>query len=469
MAGNQPTVADLQLLIQQLKGRVLALQAAQHAAPNVVAAAPVAPVVTFAVTPQALNAEDLIDYSTKQGSAIFDQGCKALDDKALADGFAMTPDQTVIFVEAFYRRAVAMGWTQGSKQITNFTNSAGVTVDIIKCYDQISKATLKTACECFCKVGEINAKSRATQNNAMMATCLARSLTADAQARLLTYHKEYTFKGVKYAPLMYKVIMHLATIDTVTTTQTLRDSLQNLGVFLVTVNGNINKIHGKFNKNFSHFISRGATVNDPIGILFDTYSVVPCYNFKQYIKCQHEDYLDGKLTSITHENLMTSAMRKYDYLKVKCQWGTKLPDDKKIVAMSAAISALKGHLKLDDKLSKLVDKKKEGGKMKKNKKNTVNKVGQNKDEAWKKVPPKDGEKHTMEVGKYTYHWCVHHMSWTVHPPTKCHLGKQHKEEQKTKPATTVHVNAATYATATATQINPHYQDMLAALADEDNE
>ncbi len=112
--------------------------------------------------------------------------------------------------------------------------------------------------------------------------------------------------------------MRLATIDTVATTQTLRDNLQNLGVFAVTVNGDINNIHSEFNKNFSaQLIAHGATVDNPIVILFDAYLVVPCYNFKQYIKRQHEDYLDGKLTSITHENLMTSAMHKYDYLKVK--------------------------------------------------------------------------------------------------------------------------------------------------------
>jgi hypothetical protein len=145
-----------------------------------------------------------------------------------------------------------------------------------------------------------------------------------------------------------------------------------------------------------------------------------------------------------------------------------LPDNEKITAMSAAISALKGHLKLDDKLDKLVNKKKEGGKKKKSKKSTANKVGQKKDKAWKKVPPKDGEKHTKEVGKYTYHWCKHHMSWTVHLTAKCRLGKQHKEEQKAKPAMTVRANAATYATAATTQINPHYQAMLAALADEDD-
>jgi hypothetical protein len=72
-----------------------------------------------------LGADGLIDYSTKRGSAIFEQGCKALDDKALTNGFAMTPNQTVIFVEAFHHRATAMGWNQRTRQITTFTNSAG--------------------------------------------------------------------------------------------------------------------------------------------------------------------------------------------------------------------------------------------------------------------------------------------------------------------------------------------------------
>jgi len=65
----------------------------------------------------------------------------------------------------------------------------------------------------------------------MMSMCLNKSLPATTKASLLTYRNEYNFDGVKYAPLMYKIIMRLATIDSVTTTQTLRDNLQNLGVF----------------------------------------------------------------------------------------------------------------------------------------------------------------------------------------------------------------------------------------------
>ncbi len=163
-------------------------------------------------------------------------------------------------------------------------------------------------------------------------------------------------------------------------------------------------------------------------------------------------------------------MRKYDYLKMKGQRGTKSPNDEKIVAMLAQLNALKGQLKLDEKHGKLVDKKKEGGGKKKDKKNMSNKVNQKKDEAWKKVPPKDGKKKNKDVGKYTYHWCKHHVSWTVHSPAECRLGKQHKEEQnKLKPLTTVCANTATYATAAATQVNPHFQAMLTALASDDKE
>ena len=118
----------------------------------------------------------------------------------------------------------------------------------------------------------------------MLAICLGKSLTADAQARLLTYRNEHTFKGVEYDPLMYKVIMRLATIDTLATTQALRDNLNNLGIFAAMVHGNINKINGEFDKNYTQLLACGANVDDPIGLLFDAYHIVPCYNFKTYIK-----------------------------------------------------------------------------------------------------------------------------------------------------------------------------------------
>ncbi len=339
-----------------------------------------------------LGTKDLIDYSSKRGSDIYKQGIAPLDDKAFTNGFNMTAGQAVVFTEAFLNCTTAMGWNKVSKQITTFNNSSGVAVDIIKCYGQIDEATLKTACERFCKTGEVDAESRAKQNNTMMSMCLNKSRTATAKASLLTYRAEYTFDDVEYAPLMYKIIMRLATIDSVATTQTLRDNLQNLGMFAVTVKGNIDKVNAEFDTNYSQLLAQGATLDDPIGILFEAYLLVPCYNFTKYIGTKHDEYLDGNLTSLTHQAMMSMAKRKFNFLKTKGKWGAKSPDDKKIVAMATEIYSLKGQLKLDPKLSAIAGNKKGDIKSskKKNKKNTSNKREQRKDEAWKKEPPKAG-------------------------------------------------------------------------------
>jgi hypothetical protein len=80
----------------------------------------------------------------------------------------------------------------------------------------------------------------------------------EAKVRLLTYRNDYTFNGVEYALLMYKVIMRLATINLIATTQILWDNLQNLGVFAATVNGNINKINSEFDhKSLTKYSLRG--------------------------------------------------------------------------------------------------------------------------------------------------------------------------------------------------------------------
>jgi hypothetical protein len=121
MAAPAPTTAKLMAIIIMLQAQIVALQ---NAAPATAAAPPVgAATVVFAYTPQTLGANDLINYSTKRGTTIFEHGCKLLDDKALINGFAMTPNQIFIFVKAFHRRATTMGWNQGAMQITSDAKS----------------------------------------------------------------------------------------------------------------------------------------------------------------------------------------------------------------------------------------------------------------------------------------------------------------------------------------------------------
>jgi hypothetical protein len=74
-----PTVADLQALILLLQAQVANLQAAIPAAPAAGAAA----IVTFADTPQTLNADDLLDYSAKRGQASMSKDARHLTTKLL--------------------------------------------------------------------------------------------------------------------------------------------------------------------------------------------------------------------------------------------------------------------------------------------------------------------------------------------------------------------------------------------------
>ncbi len=108
MAAPAPTTSELMAIVTMLQAQIVVLQ---NAAPTAAAAPPAgAATVVFADVPQTLGPDDLIDYLTKKGSTIFEQGCKPLDDKALTNSFAMTPNQTIIFVEAFHRHATTMGW-----------------------------------------------------------------------------------------------------------------------------------------------------------------------------------------------------------------------------------------------------------------------------------------------------------------------------------------------------------------------
>ena len=97
-----------------------------------------------------------------------------------------------------------------------------------------------------------------------------------------------------------------------------------------------------------------------------------------------------------------------------------------------------------------------------NKKNRGNKTRQKVDEAWRNIPPKDGDKKSKEMSKHTLHWCKHHMAWCMHLPSECHLGNQRKEEQ----SQTAGGNSTTYAAAApaaASLTNLQLQALIASM------
>jgi hypothetical protein len=233
--------------------------------------------------------------------------------------------------------------------------------------------------------------------------------------------------------------MTLAIIDSVATTKTLRSNLRELPTYCSTINGEIELLYSYFDSNYTQIIACSATVDDSVNIFFSAYMVVPCNNFRSYIKRKQDVYTDGTLT-LMHEELIMLATNKFNLLKQEGTWGAKSADEDKIVAMQAELTALKGQFQLAPNLKKAAvtkDDNMEGGKKQgegdnkkqKNKKNNVNKKEQERDENWKKTPPKEGEAHEKKVKGRTWRWCKHHMAWGNHKEELCRLGSERNNQQ----------------------------------------
>ena len=456
MAGNAPSNAELAQQIAALTAVVtnLANAIAGNQIPAA-AAAPPAAAVTFATSPGVAAVEELIDYTTKHGASLYEQGTKAL-----GTPFSMKATQVVIFEKELQDRASMMGWDKGAQNILEFTNKDGRQISLIAEYGQIDAETLKTACESF--ITGINSDKRAAQNNEQMWRCLYSSLTEEAKATLLTYKKDYEVlvngKPKVVAPLMYKTIMRLATLDGNATVTALRANLRELTQYAIKQNGNIDEIHTYFNQNYAQLKARGQSVDDVHTILFEAYlQGVPDATFHDYMRRLQDDWMDqtGDMRDATHEDIMKKAKAKYDLLVNSGKWGAKSPDQEKIIALEAQLKDLQ-NLKLSQQLinklkqgqgqagqsqnqrrgrqqNRAQDNRnatpKRGASNRRNQKDRTNKRFQKQDEEWKRTPPKDNEPKHKQVGNKTFNWCVHHMKWVIHKPEDCDIGKKNASEQ----------------------------------------
>jgi hypothetical protein len=396
--------------------------------------------------------------------------------------FDMTSGDTVVFIKLLAARSKEMGWSEGAMNITRFdidtTGTAPNIKDLFTQYGQIPAKVIKERCDKFVTGPDV--QTRASQNNAMMQKCLLASLTDEARRKLTACEADYIFNNEVYAPLLFKTIMRLATIDSKATANFLRESLNNCDSYMVKCSSDINQFNLFFTTTYTQLLGRGESVDDPLVPLWKGYLAAQDHNFHAFIERKQQDYFEEKddMKDLDYTKLMTQATNKFNTLTQEGKWGAKSPDELKILALSAEMAELKGQLKLSNKM-KTPDKGKEKGnpkgkdkdqkdgkkKGKNNKNKNKNKEKQKADEAWKKTPPSPGQPNTKKVGEKTHHWCNEHMSWVQHTPEECNLAKK-RAEAATEPAKSVISNQALVPGLTAFQAMMGNWDQLHASSQE---
>ncbi len=385
-----------------LQGQVTNLQ------PVVPAPAP----ITFARTPALMGQTNLLDFKKKADLSVYAEGKSPVFEGD--ERFDIKSETLGPFLKRLHKKATDQGWNDpnNAQQIVLFDithNGATIKIDITKSYGRINLTELKIQCERF--MTGVDAQHRANQNNQMMQESIWGSLTMRAQQSLSQYEPEYIVGGVICGPLLLKVIIRSATMDSRSTISILRAQLNDIDSFAAGVSGDVEKITEFFTDNLDRLNASGANLDDEVDVLFKGLKAVPCEEFRSYILRKEELYTDGTL-NITAKELAIVAQQRYALLKTKGTFMKSQTIDHEIVAMRAEMVDLKGKLALSKNVEQAgTDKKGDDTKKKK----------QKKDEEWKRIPPKAGEPVIKQIRNKDFHWCEHHMAWTVHRPSDCRL------------------------------------------------
>jgi hypothetical protein len=97
-----------------------------------------------------------------------------------------------------------------------------------------------------------------------------------AQQSLAQHEPEYSFGGVIYGPLLLKVIIRSATMDSRSTISILRSQLNDIDAYAAGVNGDVEKITEFFTDNLDRLNASRKNLDDEVDVLFKGLKAVPC-------------------------------------------------------------------------------------------------------------------------------------------------------------------------------------------------
>ena len=431
-------MAELQAQLQQL---VDALQQAQQA--------PAAQQPVYALTPAQLNANDFIDYSTTDGKKIF----KAATEE-LSYQFDVQAKSVNLFGETLYDRGVISGWNEGQGNIMSIPDSNNVTRNLIREYGRLTLDNIRTFVTTY-----IGQQNRRAQNDYQLYMCLANSLTESGKLKVLAETDQYTINGTPSGSLFFKLLMQKAIVDTRATASHLRENLTNLDTYITTIDSNIQLFNQYVKVNREGLRARGESTDDLMINLFKGYMNAADRDFVEYIKLKKDQYDEGG--EIDAEQLMTLALNKYENLLTENKWKALSPEQEQLVALSAQFDKLKDE---NLRLSKAIksNKKPKGNENKSQSSKKKKSKGKANDTkwAWKKVPPKEGERKTKVLNDRTYHWCETHLAWGEHTNEECKLRmKLEQDEDKSKKKSSSDTKASSKRTSFAQAMSTILEEM----------
>jgi len=370
----------------------------------------------FARAP-ALTNNGLIDYSTREGSAIFSKATAPL-----TNTFSLQQPNVSVLLAELQDRANTYGWSD----ILTVNN-----VDILSGHGRVTLEQCQQHASTY-----INANGRNAQNDYQLLLCLKESVDEDTMTKMSRDTSYYTRPGpndvdpTTQSGICYlKYMLDKALADTRTVSANIRNSLANLPTLIAEdEEQNIIVFNDKVRQLLKDLEMRGETSSDTLFNVFRAYETCQDKTFTNYISRQKDQYEEGTL-NLTTEELMQKAEQKYKNLTLEKKWNKPSQEQEEIIALRAKIELFqrkrtpKGSPKKEDDTTKK-------GKGRSIKKDANGKPVFEGDQSWRNTPPKANESNTKTVNGKEWKYCSIHGYWCSHTADECRDKDKHQGNQE---------------------------------------
>jgi len=295
---------------------------------------------------------------------------------------------------------------------------------LFKEHGLITEADLRTAANAY----STGAITRSAQNAQAMYQFLMNSVDQDMIAKLASCPDKYKFGDRCNGPALLKTIISLVQVATAgnATPYFLESVILNLPSKMKGYDS-ILEFNEFVRSNLQSLENYGRKFDRILPLLFQSYSKVEDEEFNRFIQTLLLAYEHGMHNCVKDgEELMRAAEEQYKLQVLRSAWKVPSKTQAQIIALKAQLDKAKGS---NNKKSDSSEEKKDTDKKNSSKKG-------DRDNAWKLIAPKKGEPHTITRGKWEWHWCPKHASWTQHKPEDCRgVFKKSQDKDKGKEKT----------------------------------
>ena len=321
--------------------------------------------------------------------------------EALPFIYDLSSDKLHIFMQHLRNCANKANWMA----TLTFAPAAGEpAVNFLDNYGRVSMTAVQTHVATY-----QGNQTRDAQNAQQILECINNSLTESAQARIFVAPENYTRNDELDGLMLLKYVISLSYLDTNATTSNIKLRLSSLDQYIREKGSDIITFNTYVKAQRNSLSARGQQTTDLLVNLFKGYKAVSDRTFVNYIERKQDEYNDGNPNNITENKLMELAENKYKQLVEANVWDAPNEDQKKIIALAAQLESFKKAQATSKKATATTDTSTKSHRRAKSDRPPTGKPKKKYEvPAWKKVPPKQGERKEKDRDGKHYYWCPNH-------------------------------------------------------------